>query len=222
MTIEAIWDDLLSEQDKAVIVKAGYDKKGAASWDSRALGKTPAVVVIDMQNLLIGEDEPILKAVEKERTAMGEIAWRALEHILPFVDTCREAGLPVIFTRVIPHGRKANETAVEIIPPMSPQKDDLVLDKNYSSAFYGTGLLTYLNQQRIDTVIIVGNSTSGCVRASAVDARQMGFRVLIPHECVFDRISASHKISLLDLWMKYATVVSVTAAKQYILEVRNG
>ena len=153
---------------------------------------------------------------------MGEIAWRAMETIIPFVDTCREAGFPIIYTRVIPRDRQADSPALQIVSPMQPKNGDQVLDKNYSSAFYGTGLLTHLNLQRIDTVIIVGNSTSGCVRATAVDARQMGFRVMVPLECTFDRISASHKISLLDMWMKYATVVPVKTAYEYISALSNG
>lgn len=217
-----IWNDLLSEQDKAVITKAGYDKKGAASWDSRALGSKPALIIIDMQNHSVGEDEPILKAVEKERTAMGEIAWRAMDFIVPFVEACREAGLPVIYTRVLPRDRQPDEEALQIVEPLKPRPDDLVIDKNYSSGFYGTGLLTILNRQRVDTVILVGNSTSGCIRATAVDARQMGFSVLVPQECTFDRIEASHKIGLLDMWMKYATVVSVDDAYKYILDLDNG
>lgn len=217
-----IWQDLLSEQDKAVITKAGYDKKGAASWDSRALGNHPALIIIDMQNHLVGDDVPILTAVEKERTAMGEIAWRAMESIVPFVEACRETGLPVIYTRVVPHDRQPNEAVLQIVEPLKPQPDDLVINKNYSSGFYGTGLLTILNKQRIDTVILVGNSTSGCVRATAVDARQMGFSVLVPQECTFDRIEASHKIGLLDMWMKYATVASVDDACKYILDLDNG
>lgn len=216
-----IWDELLTEQDLAVIQEAGYDKKGAASWDSRKLGINPAVLVIDMQNHLVGEDEPILKAIGKERTAMGEIAWRAMDYISPFVAACRKAKLPIIYTRVIPYGRQADAPELQIISVMQPDDEDLVLDKNYSSAFYGTGLLTHLNQQRIDTVIVVGNSTSGCVRATVVDARQMGFRVMVPLECTFDRISASHKISLLDMWMKYATVVPVETAYEYISKLRD-
>jgi len=220
VAMETIWDDLLTQQDKAVIHQAGYDTQGAASWNSRSLGEAPALLVIDMQNHLVGEDEPILRAVKKERTAMGEIAWRAMEHIQPFIEACRSASVPIIHTRVIPQGRSPEEPALQIVPPLHPAKGEQILDKNYSSAFYGTGLLTLLNQQGIDTVIIVGNSTSGCVRATAVDARQMGFHVLVPIDCCFDRISASHKISLLDLWMKYAAVVPVDAAYDYVADLR--
>lgn len=217
--MEQIWNELLSEQDKAVITKAGYDKKGAASWDSRTLGTHPALLIIDMQNLLVGEDEPILEAVEKERTAMGEIAHRALEYILPVVSASRDANIPLIFTRVIPRGRQPEDDSLQIIEPLTPHNGDIVLDKNFSSAFYGTGLLTHLNRFNRDTVIIIGNSTSGCVRATAVDARQMGYKVLVPQECTFDRISASHKISLLDLWMKYATVLSTEETLEYLKEL---
>lgn len=215
-----IWDNLLSEQDKAIIKKAGYEKLGAATWDSRALGRRPAIVVIDMQYQQIGRDVPILEAVEDERTAMGSVAWRAMDYIVPFVEAAREVDLTVIYTRVIPRGRKPHESSVQIVEQLAPKEDDVVLDKNYSSAFYGTGLLTHLNRRRIDTVIVIGNSTSGCVRATAVDARQMGFSVLVPIECTFDRIEASHKIGLLDLWMKYATVMPYEEALAYLNEIK--
>jgi len=95
----------------------------------------------------------------------------------------------------------------------------LVVDKNYASAFYGTALLSQLVRRQADTVIVVGNTTSGCVRATAVDARQNGFGVVIPEECVFDRIQASHKIGLLDLWMKYAQVIPVQNVLDYLSQV---
>lgn len=217
-----IWDDLLTEQDKTVITKAGYDQLGAASWDSRALGQNPLLLVIDMQNHLVGKNVPILEAVEDERTAMGEIAWHAMDIIEPFVTHCREAGIPIIYTRVIPESRQPDEDALQIVDRLKPRKGDIVLDKNYSSAFYGTSLLNHLHRNHSDTVIIVGNSTSGCVRASAVDARQMGFSVLIPQECTFDRIEASHKVSLLDMWMKYANVLPTEEALDYIKGLTGG
>lgn len=220
--MDHIWDDLLTQQDKRVIKKAGYDQHGAASWDSRALGQNPALLVIDMQNHLVGKNVPILEAVEQERTAMGEIAWQAIDYIEQIITTCREAQIPIIYTRVIPHGRQAGDDRLQIVAPLEPHNGDIVLDKNYSSAFYRTGLLDHLYRNRADTVVIVGNSTSGCVRASAVDARQMGFSVLIPQECTFDRIEASHKISLLDMWMKYANVVSAEEALDYIINLQPG
>ena len=211
-----IWEDLLTQQDKDVIIDAGYDKLGAATWESRELGSNPALLVIDMQNHLVGKDEPILTAIKKERTAMGEIAWKAIKPISSLISTCRRAQIPIIYTKVVPRGRASGEESIQIIDSVKPRKNDLVLDKNFSSAFFGTDMLAHLKRKNIDTVIIIGNSTSGCVRASAVDARQMGFNVLIPQECTFDRIEASHKIGLLDLWMKYAIVKSTDEVAEYV------
>lgn len=212
-----IWDSLLTERDKQVISKAGYDKEGASSWESRGLGENPAVLVIDMQRLIVGEDEPILDAVEEYRTAMGEIAWDAIDHIEPFLDVVRDHDLPVTYTRVIPSSYDdPGHPDLDIVDPIAPEKGETVVDKSYASAFYGTDLLSRLVQNSHDSVIIVGNSTSGCVRATAIDAKQNGFDVLLPQECIFDRIEASHKVGLLDLWMKYAEVLETAEVEEYV------
>lgn len=214
---DRIWENLLSEQDKQVITKAGYDKEGAASWDSRGVGSNPMVLVIDMQRLIVGEDVPILEAVEEYRTAMGAIAWNAIEHMQPFLEFVRDRDIQVTYTRVIPSSYDdPNHRDLDIVDPIEPEPGDAVIDKSYASAFYGTDLLSRLIRQDIDTVIIVGNSTSGCVRATAVDAQQHGFDVVLAQECIFDRIEASHKIGLLDLWMKYAQVLETDEVKDYI------
>jgi nicotinamidase-related amidase len=217
-----IWNDILSEQDRRVIDQAGYSKRGAASWESRGLGQRPAVLVIDMQQLTCGPNVPILQAIEHYRTAMGDIAWAAIEWIKPVVTAARDAGASVIYTRVIPRNQGPDDAAVQIVDALAPQAEDLVIDKNYASAFYGTALLNQLVRRGIDTVIVVGNTTSGCVRATAIDAQQNGFSVVIPQECVFDRIQASHKASLLDLWMKYAQVMPSEQAREYLASLRTG
>lgn len=215
-----IWEDLLSEQDKQVITKAGYDTEGASSWESRGLGTNPLVLVIDMQRLIVGKDEPILDAIEEHRTAVGEIAWETIDHIEPFLDVARDHGLPVAYTRVIPSSYDdPDHEDLAIVEPIAPQEGETVIDKSYASAFYGTDLLSRLVRGDHDSVIIVGNSTSGCVRATAVDAKQHGFSVIIPQECLFDRIQASHKIGLLDLWMKYAEVLERADVEEYIEEM---
>lgn len=214
---ERIWEDLLTEQDKQVISKAGYDKEGASSWESRGMGETPVVLVIDMQRLIVGENVPILEAVEEYRTAMGSIAWDAIEYIREFLAFARDRDIPVTYTRVVPGSYDdPDDPDLDIVDPVAPEAGDTVIDKSYASAFYGTDLLSRLIRQDADTVIIVGNSTSGCVRATAVDAQQHGFDVVLPQECLFDRIEASHKIGLLDLWMKYAEVLEVEEVKEYV------
>ena len=217
---EHVWDDLLTERDRQVISKAGYDESGASSWDSRGLGTDPLVLVIDMQRLVVGEDEPILDAIEEYRTAMGAVAWDAIGEIEPFLDFARERGLPVAYTRVVPSSYDdPNHEDLAIVEPIAPEPGDTVIDKSYASAFYGTDLLSRLVRGGHDSVIVVGNSTSGCVRATTIDAQQNGFEVILPQECLFDRIEASHKIALLDLWMKYAEVLERTEVEAYVEEV---
>lgn len=217
---EHIWDDLLTEKDRQVITKAGYDKSGASSWESRGMGTNPLVLVIDMQQLVVGKDEPILDAIEDYRTAMGEIAWDAIEHIQPFLEFARENGLAITYTRVIPSSYDdPQHEDLDIVDPITPELGETVIDKSYASAFYGTDLLARLIRDDHDSVIIVGNSTSGCVRATTIDAQQNGFDVLLPQECLFDRIEASHKIALLDMWMKYAEVLEREEVETYIDEI---
>ncbi len=211
-----VWNDLLSEQDKAVIRAAGYDRQGAASWDSRSLGGRPALLVIDMQHFLVGPNRPILEAIDVYRTAMGRRAWQAIPAIQTLLTAARAAHVPVFYARVLPDGYDASDEAVQIVAAVAPREGEHVIDKAYSSAFYGTGLLTRLVRKGVDTLILAGNSTSGCIRATAVDARQHGFHPLVPVECVFDRIQASHRISLLDLWMKYAVVQPLEAVHAYL------
>ena len=216
---EHIWDDLLTERDRQVIEKAGYDETGASSWDSRGLGTDPLVLVIDVQRLVVGKDEPILDAIEEYRTAMGEVAWDAIEEIEPFLEFAREHGLPVAYTRVVPTSYDdPDHEDLDIVEPVAPEPGETVIDKSYASAFYGTDLLSQLVRGGHDSVIIVGNSTSGCVRATSIDAQQNGFDVILPQECLFDRIEASHKIALLDLWMKYAEVLEREEIEAYVEE----
>lgn len=212
-----IWEDLLSEQDKQVIRKAGYDKEGASSWESRGLGENPLVLVIDMQRLIVGEDIPIVEAVEEYRTAMGSLAWDAIDHIEPFLDFARDLELPVAYSRVIPSSYDdPDHPDLDIVDPIAPKPDETVIDKSYASVFFNTDLNERLDAGGHDSLIIVGNSTSGCVRATAVDAKQHGYGVVLPQECIFDRIEASHKIGLLDLWMKYAEVLETSEVRDWV------
>jgi nicotinamidase-related amidase len=216
MTIR-IWEDILTDRDKQVIEKAGYDKAGASSWESRGLGENPMVLVIDMQRLIVGDNEPILDAIEDYRTAMGDVAWNAIDYIEPFLEFARSEDLPITYTRVVPSSYDdPDHEDLDIVDPVAPEPGDTVVDKSYASAFYGTDLLSRLVSGNHDSVIIVGNSTSGCVRATAVDAKQNGLSVIIPQECTFDRIEASHKVGLLDLWMKYAEVLETEEVEDYI------
>jgi maleamate amidohydrolase len=105
------------------------------------------------------------------------------------------------------------------VPDLSPQTGDLVIRKLHASAFFGTGLIRYLVDLGIDTLLLTGVSTSGCVRATAVDGVTHGYRIGIGTECVADRIDVSHSATLLDLWMKYADLLTNAELTTYLTQL---
>jgi nicotinamidase-related amidase len=103
----------------------------------------------------------------------------------------------------------------EIMPQIKPEPNELVLRKMKPSAFYGTPLLSYLHQSQIDTLLVAGTTTSGCVRATVVDGFSLNYRMTVIEDCVFDRFEASHAMNLFDMHAKYADVVGSEAAISY-------
>ena len=104
----------------------------------------------------------------------------------------------------------------DILNEVAPREDDFVVEKEKPSAFFGTPLLAYLIDLQVDTLVICGSTTSGCVRASVVDAFSYNYRVAVVEEAVFDRVEASHWISLFDMGQKYANVVELAEACTYL------
>ena len=145
----------------------------------------------------------------------------------------REKRIPVLFTKVLYNKNYRDggifvqkvpvlktlvegEPLAEIVPDLTPTPDDTVIVKQYASAFFGTALAAALTSLSVDTLILTGCSTSGCVRASAVDGMQYGFRVIIPRECVGDRHPAPHEANLFDIHAKYGDVVSQEEVMGYL------
>ncbi len=145
----------------------------------------------------------------------------------------RAADVPVIYTKVLydPSGadgglfvRKVpalrqlvqGEPLAEIVSDLSPKPGDVVIAKNYPSGFFGTTLASTLRVLDVDTVILTGCSTSGCVRATAVDAIQHGFRLVVPRECVGDRHDGPHDASLFDIHAKYGDVMSKAEVEAHL------
>lgn len=223
--MERVWTKYLTEDDRLVIEKGGYGK-------SRGLGQRPMLVVIDAQYNYVGEDRPVGEQLDEWPSGGGAAAWAAIRRIRPLVELARGAGIPVLFTRNVQKnlafdsfGTKSQRDQsryVEghrgtfIVDELTPVSGDLTLDKAYASIFYGTPLLSWLVKLRIDSLILVGGSTSGCVRASAVDAVTRNFNVAVVEDCVYDRISISHAAGLLDMWMKYCDVMNSEEAAAYI------
>jgi maleamate amidohydrolase len=224
-----VWDDMLTATDCEVIRRGGYGKP-------RGLGERPALLMIDPQYNYTGADKPILEQIHEWPSGVGESAWRAIERLKPLISAFRGKKRPVIYTRQVqktvafdgfaakafrnPSQYLEGSKGTCIVETLTPQEGDVVVDKSYASAFYGTPLLSVLIKLKVDTLIVAGGTTGGCVRATCVDAISRSFDVAVVQDCVFDRISASHKVALLDLWMKYCDVISCQEAAQYVQALR--
>jgi len=220
-----VWDDILTPTDREVIRRGGYGKP-------RGLGESPALLIIDLQHNYAGADKPILEQIAEWPSGVGEAAWRAIERLKSLLHAFREKKRPVIYTRQVQKSiafdgfaAKTVRSSIQylegskgtsIVEAIAPQEGDFVIDKSYASAFYGTPLLSVLIKLKVDTLIVTGGTTGGCVRATCVDAISRNFDVAIVEDCVYDRISASHKVALLDLWMKYCDVISSGAVVDYV------
>ena len=216
------WDDYITEQDREVYRLGGFGHEGG-------FGKRPAILVIDVQYRTCGEKPmPILEAIKQYSTACGEEAWEAVHQIRELLDIARPKGFPVIYARgerkdafegaryaeKIPSLTDASNLAgsrgVEIIEEVAPQPGDIEISKRFPSIFFGTPLITFLVNLDVDTVIVTGCTTSGCVRGTVVDANSYGFKVILPEKCVWDRGMASHAVNLFDMDQKYADVLPLS------------
>lgn len=185
-------------------------------------GERPAVVVVDFVNGFTDPSMPLGAEVGPQIAATVRL-----------LDAAREAGVPIFYTviyyepdmadagvwRLKQAGLKslqAGTPAVELDPRLGRRDGEQVIVKKYASAFFGTDFLSRLNSSRVDTLLITGCTTSGCVRATAVDAVQSGIRPIIIEEAVGDRAEAAHRQSLFDLGQKYADVVSLDEALAYV------
>jgi maleamate amidohydrolase len=193
--------------------------------ESVTLGSRPAVLVVDFS---CGFTDP--------ECTLGADMTEQVEATKRLLDAARAKGLPVIFTTIgfepsLKDGGLWLEKApalgdlqiggrwVEIDPRLEPQEGETIVVKKGASAFFGTNLAAILISQGIDSVVLCGATTSGCVRATAIDLLQYGFPTLVPRECVGDRAQAPHDANLFDIQAKYADVVSVEEALDYLESV---
>jgi maleamate amidohydrolase len=193
--------------------------------ESVTLGSRPAVLVVDFS---CGFTDP--------GCTLGADMTEQVEATKRLLDAARAKGLPVIFTTIgfepsLKDGGLWLEKApalgdlqiggrwVQIDPRLEPQEGETIVVKKGASAFFGTNLAAILISQGIDSVVLCGATTSGCVRATAIDLLQYGFPTLVPRECVGDRAQAPHDANLFDIQAKYADVVSVEEALDYVESV---
>jgi maleamate amidohydrolase len=193
---------------------------------SVTLGERPAVLVVDFSR---GFTDP--------GGTMGSDLTEEVEATSRLLATAREREVPVIFTTIgfepnLKDGSLWLEKApglrelivggrwVEIDPRLERRSEETVILKKGASAFFGTNLPSVLVSQGVDTVIMCGATTSGCIRATAVDLLQYGYPTLVPRQCVGDRAQGPHEANLVDIQAKYADVVSVEDALSYLQRVK--
>jgi len=221
-----IWDPLLTEQDRQVYASGVFG--GAVGFGAR-----PAVVVVDVANKSIGDEPlPILEAMERfAKSCCGEYGWAAIPHIQATIAAARAAGAPIVYT--IPQSAaarpaetlarfeekmpnwldyKGSRDGYAIADEVAPQPGDIVIEKPTASSFYRTDLEEQLRELGIDTLVVTGTTTSGCVRATVVDAHARGFKINLVEDGVFDRGQVTHAINLFDMQAKYADVIPSSEA----------
>jgi maleamate amidohydrolase len=205
------WSTLLSGEELQVMQR--YARVRSESLEMRR----PALLVVDAVESFLGPDLPVHQAQDAAVTACGEFAWQAVPHIRHLLDVWRLRRLPIAYSTILrlpgPEGtgaqsREGSLRADVIPPPIAPEGDDAVFPKTRPSMFFGTPLLLWLRRQGADGVVLTGGSTSGCVRASAVDAYSNGFEAVVVEDGCFDRIRSAHERTLLDLSFKYARVMT--------------
>lgn len=213
------WDSVISEEEQRVYEASGFGRPGG-------FGSRPALLIIDVQYRTVGTQRlPFWEAVKEFPTSCGETGWKAVDALIPLLALVREKGWPVLYPHVAPKqsydgGRLAEKVPAimhipakgyEFVAEVAPRPGDILLPKKHPSAFFGTTLCSHLIDQQIDTLIVAGCTTSGCVRGTVVDAFSLNFKVIVPQECVYDRGATSHAVNLFDMGQKYADVVSTNA-----------
>ncbi len=204
------------------MTEAVYERAGFGAAVRR--GERPAIVVVDLTHGFTDPSEPTGADLSEVVAATAEL-----------IEAGRPAGVPVVFTTIAYTAAEADGDAITWLtkaPGMRALREgspvvaiddrlpvdpgDHLITKKGASAFFGTGLAALLAGLRVDTVLICGATTSGCVRATAVDAVQGGFPVLVPRQCVGDRAADPHEANLFDIQAKYGDVIELTDAVGYL------
>ena len=227
------WDAIITDRDRAVFAASGMGQRGG-------LGVRPSLLVVDITFAFTGDrPEPILESVKRFPNSCGAEAWEALPRIAELIGDMRRRSLPVIYTRQAPRtdavsagawarknsrvlaARPDGVDLMEIPDVIAPTEVELVIDKDKPSAFFGTTLLSTLHALGVDSVIIAGTSTSGCVRSTAVDAFSYNYPTVVVEDGCFDRSLTSHAMALFDIESRYGDVVTLEELRP-MLDVAGG
>jgi nicotinamidase-related amidase len=233
-TMPRQWDAFLTAGDKEVY---RYSERKS----SLGMGVRPALLVIDATYDFAGEHPlPVLEAMKRWPLSCGQSAWDAISHIRTLLGVVRAMGIPVFFTTyfdaredgvgrgrmrapVMP-GEKSSPggpSGTDIVKDIAPSAQDFIIRKPRPSAFFGTRLVSLLNELQIDTLLVCGGTTSGCVRATVLDAYSYNYLTCVIEDCTFDRIESAHAVNLFDMVEKYADVRQVEEVVKYLASLSN-
>ena len=229
-----VWTRFLTARDKAVFDASGYGAK-------MGFGARPALMIVDVNYNFVGErPEPILESIKQWRNSCGLEGWEAIKVIRKLLDAARAKELPVVYSTNTrrPDGfdagswrwknaRELEDNAQdirgnEIVADIAPEPRDIVIRKTKASAFFGTPLLSFLIDLKVDSLLVCGVSTSGCVRATVIDAFSNNLRCAVVEDACFDRSEVSHAVNLCDMHAKYADVLQSADVLAFIRGLRDG
>jgi len=208
------WHSVIRDEEQRAYRAAGFGR-------SSGLGVRPALLIIDVQYRTVGSTPlPFWESIQEFPTSCGQAGWDAVANIQGLLTLFRQNRWPVLYPHVAPKtatdgGRLAEKVPAimripahgyDFVQEIAPQEGDVLLPKKHPSAFFGTALTSHLIDLRVDTLIVTGCTTSGCVRSSVVDAFSLNFRVFVPYDAVYDRSQTTHAVNLFDMSEKYADV----------------
>ena len=223
------WDGIISDEEQRAYNAAGFGR-------SSGTGKRPALLIIDVQYRTIGTSpKPFWESIKEFPTSCGDLGWNAMHNIARLLTEFRRNNWPVLYPHVAPKNKSTDggrlaakvpaimnipEKGYEFPAEIAPREGDVLIPKKHPSAFFATPLVSHLIDLQADTLVVTGCTTSGCVRGSVVDGFAYNFRVLVPHDAVYDRSATSHAVNLFDMASKYADVSSTAEILEMLRPLR--
>lgn len=217
---DRIWERFLTETDRAHLEVAGPPP-------TYGLGSRPALLSVDNYRGALGDEPlPLLESIKTWPGSTGLSGWAAIERVEELLGAVRDLDIPVVHITGLseaesgmrgwrtPRGGQDEAVAdrerrqFEIVEQAAPVPGEVIIKKNAPSSFFGTPLISHLHGLGVDTIIVCGESTSGCIRATVIDGRSYRFRVIVAEDAVHDRHEATHAMNLFDMNQKYADVMT--------------
>ena len=228
------WMRFLNERDRGVLQVLGFGAR-------MGFGARPALLIVDTNYEFCGQRPlPILESIKHWRGSCGEEGWAAIAVMKRLIDAAHAKGVPVFYSTNARREdrwdagswrwKSAGERAPgardprldDIVAEIAPQAQDVIVRKTKPSVFFGTPFLSLLQLLKVDSLLVCGGTTSGCVRATVLDAFSENLRCAVVADGCFDRVEVSHAMNLVDMQTKYADVIDGDEAVKFIASLQSG